>query len=681
MNIVGEFAWKDEIIDGFDAPELYNATFLQHAEIEGVDYLYVSSYGDDGLQVLELGANGQISAVQSVPYSASNLLDSPRDLEIVSFGGESYLVVSSFDDDALSVFRIDNDNSGTNGHLQLTDTISNVDLAGYAGILNGARAMDSVSLNNKAIITVGSYYGDAISTYEIDSNGEITFLDGIYDSDATDLRLEEVNDIEHFEINGTLFAFAGSDADNGVSVFEVNTANGSLTNVYNYFVGWDLDAIQPLNYNGENLLVVAGDGNMATYRIADDGSLTFLATTEDGDAGTYYPTHFEVVEIGGVPFLLSSQNTSGINLFSIDESYNIVTVQSIDGTGFDDAGHSISVQIGSNVYVITPADDTHRVTVTELGGTDEYLVGTEVSDRIVGLDGDDDLLGRAGHDEIQGNNGADVISGNNGSDTLSGGAGEDVIVGGNGNDMIIGGKHADIMKGSSGIDTLSYETSSTGVTVNMKTGDASGGDAQGDYFRDFENLRGSAKNDDLTGDGAANRIEGMNGKDNIDGGAGNDTIKAGNGNDTAFGGAGDDEIDGKNGNDSLSGGNGLDTLTGGKGKDTMEGGSGDDLLDGGSQNDLLIGGKGDDTMSGGAGTDTFVFSGDFGNDEILDFVAGVGGDILDFSNIGEISSLQDFKNHSFSIAGNTIVTFADTNLSITLYGVHENDFTNDNFPF
>lgn len=681
MNIVGDITFVDEIIDGFDAPELNGATRIEHVNIAGVDYLYVSGSADDGLQVLELGADGQITAVQEVPYTASNLLDRPEDLEIVTFGGESYLIVANFDDDALSVFRIDNDNNGTNGHLQLTDTISNADLTGYAGILDGVLALDSVTLNNKAIITAGAYYGDAIGTYEINSNGEITFLDAVYDTDATAHELNGVHDLEYLEVDGTQYAFVASYEDQGLSVFELNTNNGNLTNVDNYQGGRQYTSVAPLDYNGENLLIAAGSGVIDIFAIGDDGALTFLAATNDEDAGIYYPEYFDAIEIEGVPFLLASDYYDGIALFSINESYQLEQVSSIPGTSYDNAAESITVQIGNSLYVVTAAYDTDRVTVSEIDGTDQYLVGTEEADRIVGLAGDDDLLGRQGHDEIQGGIGDDVISGNNGKDTLIGDAGDDVLIGGNGNDEIIGGAGADIMKGSSGIDWLSYETSASAVTIDLETGLGSGGDAEGDYFREFENLRGSSGGDDLTGDSTDNRIEGLNGKDDIDTGAGNDTAKGGNGNDTISGAAGDDQLDGQNGHDDVSGGAGDDTITGGKGDDTLHGGSGDDEIEGGAQNDLLIGAKGNDTMTGNAGTDTFEFSGDFGNDEIMDFDTGNGGDILDFSTIGEINSLSDFKTAAISFGDTTVVTFSDPDLSITLYGTHENDFTNSNFLF
>jgi len=79
---------------------------------------------------------------------------------------------------------------------------------------------------------------------------------------------------------------------------------------------------------------------------------------------------------------------------------------------------------------------------------------------------------------------------------------------------------------------------------------------------------------------------------------------------------------------------GDDVITGGTGADTIFGGTGDDTIVGGTGDDMLTGGTGDDMLTGGDGMDTFnyVHSG-AGNDVVTDFVTGVGGDILDLSDL------------------------------------------------
>ncbi|KAK0340249.1 hypothetical protein LTR94_031319, partial [Friedmanniomyces endolithicus] len=91
----------------------------------------------------------------------------------------------------------------------------------------------------------------------------------------------------------------------------------------------------------------------------------------------------------------------------------------------------------------------------------------------------------------------------------------------------------DVLDGGAGNDTLDYATSATAVSVNLATGLAQGGDAQGDLVVRFENLMGSDFDDVLTGDAGANRLRGGAGDDRLAGAAGADVRDGGAGSDTA----------------------------------------------------------------------------------------------------------------------------------------------------
>ena len=152
---------------------------------------------------------------------------------------------------------------------------------------------------------------------------------------------------------------------------------------------------------------------------------------------------------------------------------------------------------------------------------------------------------------------------------MYGGGGDDVLNGGTGSDLLMGGPGADELNGGEGqfapndgddADTISYKYSMEGVTINLLTGSARGGDATGDTFgTDIEDVQGSMHDDRLSGDNKANMLMGLDG---------NDMLYGDNGKDILNGGAGDDELDGGDGDDSLTGGPGADELTGGDGDDT-----------------------------------------------------------------------------------------------------------------
>ena len=114
-----------------------------------------------------------------------------------------------------------------------------------------------------------------------------------------------------------------------------------------------------------------------------------------------------------------------------------------------------------------------------------------------------------------------------GADRLFGDEGEDVLEGGAGADELHGGDHN---------DTASYDMATAASSQSWRSVDFLGkpalaGEAIGDSYSDIENLRGSAFNDTLIGDGDGNKLEGIGGNDVLNGRQGFDTLVGGAGND------------------------------------------------------------------------------------------------------------------------------------------------------
>ena len=211
--------------------------------------------------------------------------------------------------------------------------------------------------------------------------------------------------------------------------------------------------------------------------------------------------------------------------------------------------------IDASSYNRIPGDDNsgdYMITVEALD-LPAGIVGTEASEKINGTDDSESIEGLGGNDTIDAMGGDDKVSGGDGNDFITGGPGADEISGGDHthNEMGVGG------------DTISYEYSPMGVTINLNDGTARGGDAEGDDLDDdIENVRGSMHDDTLTGTDDPNDGNSLWGLD------GNDVLSGRDGPDMLSGGAGDDMLDGGDEDDTLEGGYGADTLTGGLGMDT-----------------------------------------------------------------------------------------------------------------
>ena len=268
-----------------------------------------------------------------------------------------------------------------------------------------------------------------------------------------------------------------------------------------------------------------------TYKFNLDGRHT-MDTDDDGtnDAGAATDTILKILDSKGNAFLMNDDAKGGAdgNLFS-----EITFAPEEDGIYY----------LSVTAYSGNPTVDHrggYRITVTELDLPGD-IVGTRMSDKLTGTDGGESINGRDGDD---------VIYAVGGNDMLMGGPGKDLLDGGPGRDSLSGGADE---------DTITYIHSSEGVTINLLTGTARGGDAEGDTIGgargdDIENVQGSMHDDRLTGDDENNKLWGLGGDDELNGGEGVDTLSGGDGNDMLNG--GDD-------NDMLEGGAGADDLIGG----------------------------------------------------------------------------------------------------------------------
>ncbi len=344
------------------------------------------------------------------------------------------------------------------------------------------------------------------------------------------------------------------------------------------------------------------------------------------------------------------------------------------------------------------------------GGNDEVNAGAG-NDTIEGGEGVNILNGEAGDDyfvvsdisgDVDGGEGVDTIDFSNLSqginvinsfvagrffggilgfaniENITGTSFQDFIAGNDADNLIIGNGGSDVFRGSAGMDTLigavdstigdavNYADSDAAVSVNLSTGTASGGFAEGDVLVNIRRIGGTIHADSLVGSDNGVRFEGAGGDDTLIGGAGNDTLVGGfyvnsNNNNRIVGGAGDDLIVlDSSGADTVDGGAGNDTLdysATGRGRTvdlllgTTEGGNSDtDILSGvenalaGFANDTLLGSNVDNLLSGGRGAD--YIDGREGNDTLLGgddtvigddvtdndtLVAGAGDDLIDVS--------------------------------------------------
>ncbi|WP_085748632.1 calcium-binding protein [Pseudomonas sp. R38(2017)] len=357
----------------------------------------------------------------------------------------------------------------------------------------------------------------------------------------------------------------------------------------------------------------------------------------------------------------------------------------------------------------------------------------------VGNDSDNIITGGAGNDIFKGGGGADQFIGGAGMDTVSYddsttgvsinlktgvnsgiAAGDtynsiEAMTGSKYNDVFVGNSAAIAINGGLGLDMVSYESSDSAVTIDLKT-NANAGDAAGDTFTGIEIFQGSRFADTFLGSTANDNFVGGAGADVFDGREGIDTVWYANNAtavninlQTGVSQGGDAEGDvfiniesliGTNFNDTLIGNAAANGLEGGLGNDVIYGGDGNDVIygslytplgpfavnvaAGGPQADLLYGGNGDDVIVaatddrgtqafGEAGNDTItvgygVADGGEGNDLLTGIGAGyslfggAGADKLVLVG-GPGSAFGGEDNDTYIVNTTKLVTIQDTGTS------------------
>ncbi|KIO48291.1 S-layer family protein [Nitrosospira sp. NpAV] len=508
------------------------------------------------------------------------------------------------------------------------------------GVLPGAITASRIAGNNFADLQFSDGSGNTI-----------TFLNH-FGSSATASALENVRfangtiwTIANMEIQtlGTnsgenIFAYAWGDASQNDTIFAYGGADQVQGDAGNdYIDGGD----------GNDNLDGGSDNDTLSYSTAGAAVTVNLATTaaqNTGGSGTDTISNFENLIGSSYNDTLTGDGNANI----IEGGAGNDTMNGAGGTdtlSYERAGAGITINLATATAQNTGGAGTDTISSFEnLRGSafNDTLTGTSGNNVIEGGAGNDTMNAQGGTDTLTyanaaagitvslalataqstGGAGSDTISnfenltGSNFNDVLTGSTAANIIDGGDGNDIIQGGAGNDTLTGGNGIDTVSYASAASAVTFNLATTTSQNTVGAGsDTVSGFENIRGSAFNDTLTGNNSDNIIEGGAGNDTINGSGGTDTLSYVNASSavtvnlsTATAqntvGAGTDTISNF---ESLTGSNYGDTLTGSTAANIIRGGAGADTISGGNGNDILYGDAGADTLTGGSNADTFIF--------------------------------------------------------------------------
>ena len=240
-----------------------------------------------------------------------------------------------------------------------------------------------------------------------------------------------------------------------------NVSSGNTNDMYDELTGDGNDNVIDGRSGNDTLGGGAGDDTLIGGR-GDD------TLTGGGDADT-----FKFASGDGADTItdFNSGENDQIDLTAYP-SLAYITTDAADNDVIDLPGSRDQITLNVIVDTLTEADIIfyNRDADNTLNGDNNNRIwGGKGDDRIDGRSGDDTLTGGPGNDMLFGGNDDDDLNGGEGDDTLEGGAGNDTLDGGAGADTLEGGPGVDTFTGDSD-DSLSYESSSRGVQVDLSEG-------------------------------------------------------------------------------------------------------------------------------------------------------------------------------------------------------------------
>lgn len=663
------------------------------ASVKVYDQTYVlgASQTENALNVFRVGANGELTYVSGLGLENLLPVDLPTDIDIVISGNQTFVLMTSYGTNSLTVFELFSDGV-LNFVSQAVDTLGTR--------FRGAKSLDTIQIDGQTFVVIAGNDG-GLTVFRLLPNGQLLIADTIIDT--MDMALQNIEHVEFVQVEGHAEIWAYATGDRGLSRLSVDfgtsgiTATGQNGTANNDILTFASSGGTINGFAGDDLLIEsAGNDTM----IGGAGADVFIFTNLTGnDVIQDFNALEDKIDFSAIEGLSSFADFT----ISVSSGHVILSYQNKTWTIQYGANQTPTLaQLSAAITLSTGRVFMEEKVIIRLNeivgdGNANNLWGTSQNDRLLGLAGNDVFHSSAGADTFNGAAGNDLVSylnatqsatinlsdsasaagaaagdtyisietieGSQFSDRITGdgranrflgAGGNDRIFGGAGSDILIGGAGADLLNGGTGTDTASYATSTTAQFIDLQvSGVNTGVEALGDTYSSIENLIGGSGSDTIRGNAGNNFINGGSGHDLIIGRHGNDTLLGGAGNDILVGGLGADALNGGAGTDIASyassttaqfidlqvvGVNtgvealgdtysGIENLVGGSGSDDIRGDAGDNVINGGSGYDLIIGREGDDTLLGGLGGDTL--DGGDGNDVLN---GGAGDDRLHGQN-------------------------------------------------
>ena len=352
-------------------------------------YALVAAEDDDGVQIIDI-TNPAAPTVTSFVTDGSGVgafdtLDRPRDITTVTIGESTYALVASFGDNGIQIIDMTNPAAPT--------AVSSIIDGSTFDELFGVSSITTVTIGESTYALVAAESDDGVQIIDITNPAVPIDVSSVTDGEGGFDTLDSAVEITTIKIGLYTYALVASLGDDGVQIINItNPATPTATSSVIDGSAFDrlngATAITTVQIDSSIYALVASriDNGIQIIRIAEsqrlpepepvatpENPLAVTSVTDGVDSfdGLLGPRDITTVTIGTSTYaLVTAFNDSTVQIIDITIPTTPTTVSSItDGDTFDTlsgVGEISTVTIGSSTYALVTARDDNGIQIIDI---------------------------------------------------------------------------------------------------------------------------------------------------------------------------------------------------------------------------------------------------------------------------------------------------------------------------
>ena len=376
-----------DITDPFNVTATDNigdTTTLKLADAEGIavfesgdsTYAAVTTYGEDGVQILDVTDPSAITAAGNIANNSTLELFGPRGIATFTSGGSTYAAVAAYDDSGVQILDItDPYNVTAAGSIANNSTLK----------LSGAWDIATFTSGGGTYAAVASSDDDGVQILNVTDPSAVTAAGSIANNST--LKLDAARGITTFTSGGSTYAAVTALLDDGVQILDVTdpsaiTAAGSINGTGTPALDGAL-GIATFTSGGSTYAAVAASigSGVQILNVTDPYDITAAGSITDTDA-----TALELEGAGRIATFTSGGSTYAAVASYLDDGVQILRLVSgvpppaVNSSPTVEAGPDQTVDEGDTVTLSGTASDSDNDPLTHMWTHNRPGLGISLAD-------------------------------------------------------------------------------------------------------------------------------------------------------------------------------------------------------------------------------------------------------------------------------------------------------------